>query len=95
MESVEPRVVSSHAVVMVNDYSQRPNDRAQLNLAQLDNGEVRLWISGLDAGNYENIVGPHRAADHRRSLEPVTYQPQTLSTRFMHGVYAIVNRLMV
>jgi hypothetical protein len=47
----------------------------------------------MDTGNYEAIVGPQRAADHRRSLEPIDYQPQSLSARFMSGVHSIIYEL--
>jgi hypothetical protein len=91
-QSPQPHVVSSHVVELSNEYSHRPNP-AHLHAQQLDNGEVKLFITGIDLGCYEDVVGPERAAAHRRLLERGDYSSQRRTNGFMGLVRAAVDKL--
>ena len=87
------QVVSHRSVELVNDYSQRPHP-AQLHSVTLNNGEVSLWISGVDIGDYESIVGPERAAAHRRALEHSAFRnTQRDEGHFISFIHRVTDRL--
>lgn len=64
MESDERPMYAS--VPLSNVYSNRPPG-ARLH-ARRDGDETELWITGLNIGDYESLVGPERAQAHRDSL---------------------------
>jgi hypothetical protein len=72
-------------VPLENEWSQRPQE-AFLH-ARDEDGSTKLWITGLNIGNYESLVGPERAERHRQSFAPLPQRQGGFVTRLVRRFF--------